>query len=120
MLLWWWCMQVCKQAHKQASIHKHTHNHHNYNNNYKQGINNMQDKVFLDFINTTTTRGGSTFNLLTSNVSKQARSTLASTQYKALAKQHINANVVQAYNNNKEFKAKLDQVMQELGITVIA
>lgn len=80
----------------------------------------MNDKQFIDFINTTTTRGGSTFNLKTSNVSKQARDALASTQYKSLAKQHINANVAHAYYNNTDFKHKLDEVMAQLNITVIA
>jgi hypothetical protein len=80
----------------------------------------MNDKQFIDFINTTTTRGGSTFNLKTCNCSKQARDTLASTQYKALAKAHIGANVKQAYYNNAQFKQKLVDVMQELNITIIA
>lgn len=80
----------------------------------------MNNKSFLDFINTTTTRGGSTFNLKTCNCSKQARDTLASTQFKALAKQHINANVKQAYYNNEQFKQKLEQVMNELNITIVA
>lgn len=80
----------------------------------------MQDRVFLDFINASTTRGGATYNLKTCNVSKQARDILASTQYKALAKAHINANIKQAYYNNSEFKNKLSQVMQELHITIIA
>lgn len=80
----------------------------------------MQEKDFMDFINTTTTRGGCTFNIKTSNCSKQARDILASSQYKVLAKQHINANVVQAYKNNTQFREKLDDVMQKLNITVIA
>lgn len=80
----------------------------------------MNDKSFIDFINTTSTRGGATFNLNTANVSKQAREILANSDYKALAKQHINANVVNAYANNDKFKAKLDEVMASLNITVIA
>ena len=80
----------------------------------------MNDKQFIDFINTTATRGGRTFNLKTHNASRQAREALASTQYKALAKQHINANVSQAYYHNDEFKHKLDEVMAQLDITVIA
>ena len=80
----------------------------------------MQDEAFIDFINTYTKRGGSTFNLKTSNVSKQAQHTLANTKYKALAKQHIKACIVQAYYNNTQFKAKLNEVMQDLNITVIA
>lgn len=80
----------------------------------------MEDKTFLDFINTTTTRGGSTFNLKTSNCSKQARDILAKTDYKALAKQHINANVVNAYYNNDKFKAKLEEVLSDLNITLVA
>lgn len=80
----------------------------------------MDAQAFIDFINTTTTRGGSTFNFKTSNVSKQARDILASTQYKALAKQHINSNVKHAYYNNDKFKHTLDDVMAKLNITVIA
>ena len=80
----------------------------------------MNTQAFIDFINTITTRGGATFNLKTQNASKQARDILASTQYKTLAKQHINSNVVQAYYNNKEFKDKLTQVLHELNITIIA
>lgn len=80
----------------------------------------MNTQQFLDFINTTTTRGGATYNLRTQNTSKQARDILANTQYKALAKAHINSNIVQAYNNNKEFAQKLDNVMRELNITIIA
>lgn len=80
----------------------------------------MNDSEFINFINTTASKGGCTFNLATSNVSKQAREVLAKTQYKALAKQHINASVVSAYNNNAQFKAKLNKVMEELHITVVA
>lgn len=80
----------------------------------------MNDKAFIDFINTTTTRGGSTFNLKTCNCSKQAQEALASTQYKALAKAHIGANIRHGYYNNAQFKAKLEEVMQDLNITVIA
>ena len=79
----------------------------------------MSDKDFKDFINTTTTRGGATYNLNTCNVSKQARDILCKTQYKALAKAHINSNIVQAYYSNNEFKAKLDAVMEEYNITVV-
>lgn len=80
----------------------------------------MQDKEFLDFINTTASKGACTYNIKTSTCSKQARELLASTQYKALAKQHINSNIVQAYKNNAQFKQKLDAVMQEYNITVVA
>ena len=80
----------------------------------------MQDNAFLEFINTTTTRGGATYNLKTQNVSKQAREILAKTKYKALAKAHINSNIVQAYNNNDDFAQKLQEVMQECNITLIA
>ena len=82
--------------------------------------NDMNDKQFIDFINTTTTRGGRTFNLKTHNASKQARDALANSPYKALAKAHINANVSQAYYNNDEFAHKLDEVMAQLDITIIA
>ena len=80
----------------------------------------MQDKDFIDFINTSTSKGGAIFNLKTQNTSKQARNILQNTQYKMLAKQHINSNVVQAYYNNTQFKQKLNDVMQKLNITVIA
>lgn len=80
----------------------------------------MQDKEFLDFLNTTTSKGGATFNLKTQNTSKQARNILQDTQYKMLAKQHINSNVAQAYYNNTQFKTKLEDVMQKLNITIIA
>lgn len=80
----------------------------------------MNDQLFIDFINTTTSRGGATFNLTTSNCSKQAQKILASTPYKALAKQHINANITQAYASNKDFKTKLEQVMKQYNITLIA
>ena len=85
-----------------------------------QGIHKMQDKEFLAFLNTTASKGGAVFNIKTSNVSKQARDILASTQYKMLAKQHINSNVIQAYKNNTLFKQKLEQVMQEYNITIVA
>ena len=80
----------------------------------------MQDKQFIDFITSTSTRGGATYNLKTQNTSKQARNILQETQYKALAKAHINANIVQAYYNNKEFAQKLQEVMQANNITLIA
>lgn len=80
----------------------------------------MNKEQFLEFINTTTTRGGLTYNLKTQNVSKQARDILSNTQYKALAKAHINSNIKQAYYNNTEFKQALDDVMNKLNITVIA
>ena len=80
----------------------------------------MNDKDFMDFINTSTTKGGATFNLKTQNTSKTARNILQNTQYKMLAKQHINSNVVHAYYNNAQFKAKLDDVMAKLNIAVIA
>lgn len=80
----------------------------------------MNDREFNDFINTSTSKGGATFNLKTQNISKQARNILQNTQYKMLAKQHINSNVVQAYHNNAQFKAKLEDVMAKLNITIIA
>lgn len=80
----------------------------------------MQDNEFIAFLNTQASKGGATFNLKTQNTSKQARAILQDTKYKMLAKQHINGNVVQAYYNNKEFAQKLDDVMQEYNITVIA
>lgn len=79
----------------------------------------MQDKDFLDFLNTTTTKGGATFNLKTQNTSKQARTILQNTKYSMLAKQHINSNIVQAYHNNKDFAQKLENVLQELNITLV-
>lgn len=81
----------------------------------------MQDDVFLDFINTSTTRGGATYNLKTQNASKMAQDILAKSKYKALApKQHIRGNIKQAYYNNKDFAQKLQDVLQELNITLIA
>lgn len=80
----------------------------------------MNTQDFINFINTTTTRGGATYNLKTQNTSKQARDILAKTEYKALAKQHINNNIVQAYYNNKDFAQKLQQVMQQNNITLVA
>ena len=80
----------------------------------------MQDKQFIDFITSTGTRGGATYNLKTQNTSKQAREILANTQYKALAKAHINTNIVQAYYNNKDFAQKLEDVLQANNITLIA
>lgn len=80
----------------------------------------MNEKQFIEFINTTTTRGGATFNVKTQNVSKQARAILSDTQYKALAKAHVNSNVAQAYYNNNQFRDKLDTVLNSLNITIIA
>ena len=80
----------------------------------------MDTKAFLEFINTTTTRGGCTFNLKTCNVSKQAREALANSPYKALAKAHINANIKQAFYHNDAFAHKLGEVMEQLNITIIA
>lgn len=80
----------------------------------------MNTQEFMDFINTTTTRGGCTFNLKTQNTSKQARELLANSKYKALAKAHIGANIKQAYYNNSKFAQKLTEVLQELNITLIA
>lgn len=80
----------------------------------------MNTQEFIDFINTSTTRGGATYNLKTQNTSKQARDILQSTEYKALAKTHINNSIVQAYYNNKNFAQKLQDVMQKHNITLIA
>lgn len=80
----------------------------------------MNTQDFINFINTTTTRGGAIYNLKTQNTSKQARDILVKTEYKALAKQHINNNIVQAYYNNKDFAQKLQQVMQQNNITLVA
>ena len=80
----------------------------------------MNDKEFNDFINTSTTKGGAVFNLKTQTASKQAREIIVNTQYKTLAKQHINSNLVHAYHNNAQFKQKLDDVMAKLNITIVA
>ena len=80
----------------------------------------MSESEFNDFINTTTTRGGSTFNLKTSNCSKQAQEILANANYNALAKAHIGANIKSAYYANEKFKNKLESVLSELNITLIA
>jgi len=79
----------------------------------------MRDADFIDFINTCTTRGGATYNLKTQNVSKQAQNILQNSKYKSLAK-HISTKIVQAYYNNSDFAQKLQEVMQELNITIIA
>lgn len=79
----------------------------------------MQDKDFINFINSNASKGAATFNLATQNASKQARALLQDTQYKALAKQHINSNIVQAYNSNAQFKAKLQEVMAQYNITIV-
>ena len=80
----------------------------------------MDNNDFLAFLNATTVKGASTFNLKTQNGAKQARATLAKTEYKALAKAHVNTNVKNAYYNNEKFKAKLDEVMAQNNITVVA
>ena len=79
----------------------------------------MDDLDFMNFISATSARGGTTINFKTSNVSKRAQALLA-TDYKPLAKQHLNANVIHAYYNNDTFKAKMDEVANSLGITIIA
>lgn len=79
----------------------------------------MNTEQFMAFINTTTTKGGAVYNLKTQNVTKQARDILEKSQYKALAKAHVNQNIVQAFKNNEQFKNKLLQVMNELNITVV-
>lgn len=78
----------------------------------------MDDKEFIAFINTTTTRGGRVFNLRTSNASKQARDALRDA-YPALAKQHINASIVDAYKHNAKFHDKLVEVMDAYDITIV-
>ena len=80
----------------------------------------MDKTDFLAFINAPTITGASTFNLTTQNVSKKARDILEKTEYKALAKTHIGTNVKNAYYNNGKFKAKLDEVMAQYNITVVA
>ena len=79
----------------------------------------MQNAEFLAFINTSTTKGGAVYNIKTQNVSRQARDILQKSQFKALAKAHINQNIVQAFKSNAQFKEKLLQVMHELNITVV-
>lgn len=81
----------------------------------------MNSEEFLAFINASGTRGGgATFNIKSVNVSKAAREILAGTEYKALAKQHINNSIKQAYYNNAKFKQALDDVMAKYNITVIS
>lgn len=80
----------------------------------------MEDAQFLAFIAGTSTRGGATYNLQTQNVSKQARDVLAKTPYKTLAKAHIANKIVNAYKNNADFASKLEAVLTEYKIALIA
>ena len=79
----------------------------------------MNEKSFIDFIeNAGASKGAAVFNLRTQNVSKQAQNILKNTEYKALAKAHIKGAIVSAYNNNGEFKQKLDEVLTALNIEI--
>lgn len=124
MVLWWYCES--KQAQAQAHASKHTHHQaHTIITTTTQahtsaGRKTMNDKQFIDFLNTSTTKGGAVFNLKTNTCSKQALSILKDTQYKALAKQHINATIVKAYHDNAQFKEKLESVMAQYNITLVA
>lgn len=82
----------------------------------------MNESAFLDFITSAQSgaRGGATYNLATRTCSKAARAILAKTQYKALAKQSISAQIVKAYKHNAEFQSKLDDVMAQHNIVVVA
>lgn len=81
----------------------------------------MNEKEFLTLLaQSSTQKSKPTFNLSTANVSKQAVAILKDTPYKALAKQHINTPIINAYNNNPQFKQKLDEVLAQLDIEVIA
>lgn len=80
----------------------------------------MQDKDFLSFINAQSTKNVAKYNLQNCNVSKKAVAILANTPYKALAKAHINANIRDAYYNNAEFASKMQAVMREYDIILVA
>lgn len=81
----------------------------------------MSDKDFTNFITTNSGRkGGATINFTTNNISKRAQQILASTQYKALAKQHISASIKDAYYNMPTIKAKFEDIATKHNITIIA
>ena len=80
----------------------------------------MTSEEFKAFLNTSPSRGGAVYNLKTCNVSRQARELLANSEYTQLAKAHIASPIKNAYYNNDAFKAKLDEVMQDLNITIVA
>ena len=81
----------------------------------------MSDKDFTNFITKNSGRkGDATINFTTNNISRKARDILASTQYKALAKQHISASIKDAYYNAPAIKAKFEDIATKYNITIIA
>lgn len=90
--------------------------------NNNGSIKQMNSQEFIDFINANAiaSRGAIAYNIKTCNVSKKAQNILANSNYKALAKAHVSANIKKAYYNNDAFAQKLQEVLQELQITLIA
>lgn len=88
----------------------------------------MDTKSFLNFVNTlntNTTKGTACYNLRSNNMTKRAKELLLQSDYKALGNPdkkstYIKPQIVDAYNNNAQFKAKLNEVMAQLGITIKA
>lgn len=80
----------------------------------------MSDKDFIDFINTSTTKGGTTINFKTQNISKKAQNIFKNTPYTALAKQHISASTKNGYYNSDKVKEKFNAIAKEYNITIIA
>ena len=81
----------------------------------------MNDTQFIQFVeHAGASKGARTYNLHTQNASKKAVEALANTQYKALAKAHIKSAIVEAYKNNAQFKAKLEEVCAKYDIQIIA
>lgn len=106
-----------------ASMQAHTHTHKAHYTKIiacRKDMQNMNDKEFLNFINAQSTKNVAKFNLLSCNVSKKAVAILADTPYKALAKAHVNANVRDAYYNNADFADKLQAVMNQYDIILVA
>lgn len=80
----------------------------------------MSDKDFINFINTSTSKGGTTINFKTQNISKKAQNIFKDTPYTALAKQHISASTKNGYYNSEKVKNKFHEIAKEYGITIIA
>lgn len=79
----------------------------------------MSERDFITFLSTASAKKGEKIiNLNTANVSAQARQALKD-KYPMLAKQHLNKNIINAYNDNKAFNEKFNQVMEGLHITIV-
>ena len=100
----------------------HTHTQaHTQAMQVQKGSTHMQDAEFIAFVmHAGASKGSLTFNLHTQNASKKAVEALANSKYKVLAKSHINTGICDAYKHNAEFKEKLDAVMKELNIEIVA